>query len=269
MKVLVNSAGVQIVAHVTGEGTPVLLLHGFPDSAALWCHLTPKLNAAGYKTIAIDLRGFGESDAPAKVPSYDLRRAAQDALAVLDALAIQRAHLVGHDWGAALGWLLAGSRPDRFSSFSALSLGHARAYSKGGLRQFTKGWYMLPLLVPLLGEGTVRAANWYLLRRANPSESERWVRNLSRPGRLTAALNWYRANALHPPEHPNVNIPVLGIWSARDLALTENQMLESAKFVDGPWRYERIEGAGHWLPLDAAERIAPILLEHFESANRR
>jgi pimeloyl-ACP methyl ester carboxylesterase len=267
MKILVDSAGVQIVAHVAGEGTAVLLLHGFPDSSALWRHLTPMLNTAGYRTIAMDLRGFGESGAPAKVTNYELRRAAEDVLAVLDSLGIQRAHLVGHDWGAALGWFLAGSRPDRFLSFSALSLGHARAYSKGGLRQFMKGWYVLPALVPWLGEETVRAANWYLLRRANPSESDSWVRNLSRPGRLTAALNWYRANALHPPEHPSVSIPVLGIWSDDDLALTEKQMRESAKFVDGPWRYERIEGAGHWLPLDVPERLAPILLEHFASAS--
>jgi pimeloyl-ACP methyl ester carboxylesterase len=265
MNFILGSGGIRIATHTAGEGEAVVLLHGFPGSSALWRQLTPRLASAGYKTIAIDQRGFGESDAPIGVENYALSVAAGDVLAVMDALKLEKAHLVGHDWGAALGWLLAGTHRDRFPSFSALSLGHSRAYAKGGLPQFIKGWYILPALLPGVGEWAVRAANWRLLRRAHPTESEHWIANLSRPGRLTAALNWYRANALHPPDHPNVTVPVLGVWSDADLALTERQLQKSAKWVDAPFRYERIEGASHWFPLEVPERLAPLLLEHFES----
>lgn len=262
----VESHGIQLAVHTAGEGEAVVLLHGVPDSAALWRLVAPKLQAAGYQTVAIDQRGFGSSDAPAGIRSYSLPSMAEDAIAVMDSLGIQKAHLVGHDWGAAIGWLLAGKHPDRFLTFTALSLGHTRAYAKAGWEQFKKAWYILVALVPWLGEWLVRRADWRLLRRiTNHGEVARWIEDLSRPGRLTAGMNWYRANSLTPTDHPAVTIPVLGVWSDGDFALTEKQMTGSATFVTGPWRYERIEGASHWLPLDAPDRVSELLLGHFQT----
>lgn len=264
MSTRIQSGDVEVAVQTSGDGEAVLLLHGVPDSAALWRHVRPRLVDAGYKTVAVDQRGFGESSAPRGARSYKLRCLADDALAVLDALGIEKAHLVGHDWGAAVGWLLAGSRPDRFLTFTALSLGHARAYAKAGWEQLAKAWYILAVLVPSLGEWLVRRNDWRLLRElTNHPEVERWIADLSRPGRLTAGAAWYRANALTPTDHPPVTIPVLGVWSDGDFALTEKQMTESAKLVGGPWHYARIDGASHWIPLDAPERTTELLLEHF------
>src|SRR5439155_20638906 len=85
-----------------GEGQPVLLLHGFPDSSRLWRNQVPALVAAGYRVIAPDLRGFGESDKPENVDDYNILNIAADVFGILDALGVERTHVVGHDWGAVI-----------------------------------------------------------------------------------------------------------------------------------------------------------------------
>jgi pimeloyl-ACP methyl ester carboxylesterase len=263
-RLTVNGLGLNVLSE--GEGDAVLLLHGCPDSAALWREVVPRLVAARYRVVTLDQRGFGESDAPLGVSSYALPRLADDVLAVMDALGIEKAHLVGHDWGAAVAWLLAGNRPERFRTLSALSVGHARAYAAAGFPQLSKAWYILVALVPRLGEWLIRRRDFQLLKGITQHpEAERWVRDLSRPGRLTAGLNWYRANSLSVTDHPKVKIPVLGVWSDGDFALTEAQMTGSAKYVDGSFRYERIDGASHWFPLEVPERVSSLLLEFFEA----
>ncbi|HEY3493748.1 MAG TPA: alpha/beta fold hydrolase [Polyangiaceae bacterium] len=259
--------GIELNVRVEGQGEPVVLVHGFPDSSELWRLLTPRLVSAGFRTIALDVRGFGESDAPVGKRHYRLARLADDVLAVMDAFGIEKAHLVGHDWGAATAWFLAGTRPERFHTLTALSLGHARAYLAAGIRQIVRAWYIVLILVPFVAEAVARAWSWALFRAgsAHHPESERWFRDLARPGRLTAGFNVYRANALSAPAAPNVSIPVLGIWSDHDVALTEQQMTLSARFVEGRFRYERIEGASHWFPLEVPELLSQLLLDFFRN----
>jgi pimeloyl-ACP methyl ester carboxylesterase len=260
----IDVGGVQLNVHTAGAGPAILLLHGFPDSNALWRGVAPLLVSAGYRVIAPDQRGFGASDAPPGTANYRIECIVRDAIRLLDALDIEEAHLVGHDWGAVIGWFLAGEHPERFRSLTAVSVGHPRAYANAGPEQKRKGLYTF--LFQLRG-----LAEWYLARNdfanfrkwvRNYPETEHWVRDLSRPGRLTAALNWYRANLrriLMAP-HPRCPIPVLGIWSSRDFALAESQMLRSAEFVDGSWRYERLEGLSHWIPLEAPQELSRLLL---------
>ena len=107
----------------TGTGPPVLLLHGFPDSRFLWRAQVPALAAAGFRAIAPDLRGFGDAPRPPDVHSYRRPFLIADVLGILDALGVTRAHLVGHDWGAALAWRLAGSYAERFDRVVVLSVG--------------------------------------------------------------------------------------------------------------------------------------------------
>ncbi|MGH2811170.1 MAG: alpha/beta fold hydrolase, partial [Actinomycetota bacterium] len=104
-----------------GEGAPVLLLHGFPDSADLWRGQIPALVTAGFRAIAPDLRGFGQSDKPSKVEDYALLLILQDVVGLMDRLEVERAHVVGHDWGAVVAWLLATFQPERVGSLVAVS----------------------------------------------------------------------------------------------------------------------------------------------------
>lgn len=264
-RIQVNGVGLNV--HVEGHGEPVLLLHGFPDSNYLWRGVIPHLVETGCQVIAPDQRGFGESEAPQDKKQYDMDLIASDALAVLDALGISKARLVAHDWGAMIGWLLAGAHPERFESYVAVSVGHPSAYAAAGFEQKRKGWYVLFFQLEGIAEKAVMARDWSLFRKtvADHPELDHWIEDLSRPGRLTAGMNWYRANLskLWTADFPRVPIPVLGIWSDGDVALAEDQMIGSAAFVDASWRYERLEGVSHWVPLDAPDRLSELILDFY------
>ena len=268
MQIIVNDLSFEVL--IDGEGPPVLLLHGFPDSSALWRHQIPVLVDAGYRVIVPDLRGFGASDHPAEVEAYRMEVLISDVIGILAALGEQRVSVVGHDWGAALGWALAAAAPARVDRLAALSVGHPAAYFTDAMTQREKSWYMLFFLFTGIAEEGLRRDGWALLRALlrDQGDMDRYLVDLDRPGALTAALNWYRANLpaeifarVTPMPLPPVGCPVLGIWSDRDDHCGEAQMLASQRYVIGSWRYLRIEGAGHWIPLDAPETVNKALGE--------
>lgn len=265
----VDSAGVNLSVIDEGEGTPVLLLHGFPDRGSMWRNQIDALVADGYRAIAPDLRGFGDSDAPEGVEHYGLFALLGDAIAVLDALDVPTAHVVGHDWGAAISWLFATFNADRVRSLTAVSVGHPSAFSSAGVEQKQKSWYMLAFQHVGLAEDMVMRDDFAFLQNWGTGGSEdQWRADLSRPGRMTSTLNVYRANV--PPESllgpggmelPPVTVPTMGVWSDGDDALTEAQMKNSAQHVTGGFRYERIDGVSHWIPTAAADRLNALLLD--------
>jgi pimeloyl-ACP methyl ester carboxylesterase len=252
-----------------GEGAPVLLLHGFPDSSQLWRHQVPALVDAGMRVIAPDLRGFGESDKPEAVEDYAIARSVADLVSVLGGLGIERTHVVGHDWGAGLAWALAAYVPERVERLVVMSVGHPNTLRQPSVEQREKAWYQLLFQFTGVAEELIQRDDWKLFREllADAVDRERYIEDLSRPGALTAGLNWYRANARVDQElertrpFPAVDVPTMGIWSSGDNFLLEEGMLASGDHVTGTWRYERVEGAGHWLQLDAPERVNELLLE--------
>lgn len=253
-----------------GKGEPVLLLHGFPDSARLWRNQVPALVEVGYRVIAPDLRGFGRSSRPEGVDSYGIANSVGDVMALLEHLGIDSAHVVGHDWGAGVAWGLGLFASERAKTLTVLSVGHPKSFGdKSNLRQMQASWYMLLFQFEGIAEKLITQDDWAFARRwlADAVDLDHYIEGLSRPGALTAALNWYRANAkpsrfiAKPIEWPRIDLPVMGIWSTRDFALTEQQMADSGKHLDGPWRYERIEGAGHWLQLDAPAETNALLVD--------
>jgi pimeloyl-ACP methyl ester carboxylesterase len=261
-----------------GDGPPVLLLHGFPDSWRLWRHQLAALAKAGHRVIAPDLRGFGKTDRPAGVEEYKLRTLIADVVALLDVLHVDRAAVVGHDWGAALAWAMTRFVPDRVTRLVVVSVGHPLAGAAAGLAQRQRSWYMLWFQFPGVAERVLPENDWAFFRQwawkdARPGEdpdADRQVADLSRPGALTAGLNWYRANidpatfVVSDPTRisvPPVACPTMGVWSSGDFALTETQMTGSQRFVTGPWRYERLDGIDHWVPVHAPERLNELLVD--------
>jgi pimeloyl-ACP methyl ester carboxylesterase len=255
----------------SGSGEPVLLLHGWPDSHALWRHQVAALNAAGYRTIAPDLRGFGDSDKPSDVDEYGARSMIGDVVGVLDRLSLDRVHLVGHDWGAAIAWMTATAYADRIGSLTALSVGHPAAFRTAGMRQREKSWYMLFFQFPEAEQWLSENDFANLRTWAGHPGMDEVVGRLSKPGALRASLGPYRAMAAPrtliepPPQLPPVEAPTLGIWSSGDPALTERQMTGSADYVAGPWRYERLDGLGHWMQLENPEKVNDLLLTHLRT----
>lgn len=265
----IEANGIRVNVHDEGTGPAVLLLHGWPDTHELWRHQVTALASAGFRVMAPDLRGFGDSDKPTAVESYGILDLIGDAVGVLDHFGVEQAHVVGHDWGAAIGWVLAAVRPDRVASLAALSVGHPAAFASAGFEQREKSWYMLLFQFEGTAEQWLSADGFRNLRgwSRHPDIDEVAAR-LADPVALTASLNVYRAvlppeTLVNPPiELPPIQCSTLGIWSTEDTALTEAQMTASGDFVKGRWRYECIHGVGHWIPLDAPEPLNRLLLEH-------
>jgi pimeloyl-ACP methyl ester carboxylesterase len=260
----VNGLRMHVVS--AGQGAPVLLLHGFPDTHTVWRKQVAVLANAGLRVIAPDLRGYGETDAPPRVHDYAIETLRTDVLALLDALGIEKASLVGHDWGAVIGWQLCMAAPQRIDRFVALSVGHPAAIARAGFLQHLRLAYAAGFLVPGLAEYTLKCANWLFVRKFTRDRTQigYWRRSLRAPGRLTAALNYYRANTTLGLRHdwPKVMVPVMGVWSDGDPAMGEEQMRNSARYVKAEFRYERIEGADHWLQLTAPDRLNELLLDY-------
>jgi pimeloyl-ACP methyl ester carboxylesterase len=226
------------------------------------------LAAAGYRVIVPDLRGYGQSDKPADIAAYALPFLAGDVIAILDDLGLERAHVVGHDWGAALAWGLGSLVPDRVDHLVALSVGHPTSFGSAGLIQSEKSWYMLLFQFPGVAEQWLSQDGWANFRAwGKHPDADGVIADLEATGALTPALNWYRANV--PPQSwvdpplalPPVQATTLGVWSSGDFALTEQQMTGSAAHVTGPWRYERLDGPGHWMQLEAPDRVNELLID--------
>ncbi|MGH8981504.1 MAG: alpha/beta fold hydrolase [Acidimicrobiales bacterium] len=264
----VDNDGVGIAYDVHGEGRPVVLLHGFPDSGRLWRHQVPALVDAGFRVIVPDLRGYGGSDKPAAVDRYRIVELVADVCAVLDAEGVVRAHVVGHDWGAALAWVMAAVLPDRVDHLVAMSVGHPSSLRTDGFAQAEKSWYMLLFQFPGVAESWLSANGWANFRAwSGHPDADAVVADLDAKGSLTPALNYYRANV--PPESyvaaplelPAIKAPALGMWSSGDVALTEGQMTRSARYCATSWRYEHVERAGHWLQLDVPATVNGHLVD--------
>lgn len=245
----------------------VVLLHGFPDEALMWQRQIAALHAEGFRVLAPDTVGCGQSDMAPRRKDYDAQTVAADFIALLDHLDIERAQFVGHDWGAVLAWYVAIYFPQRVRKLVVLSVGHPTSYGRAGFRQKLLGWYTLYFQL-------VGIAEWLLMRRG-PLGLRFWLRShphidaiierMRAPGRLTAAIRLYRANLVSIlfKVHPDVTVPTLGVWSEHDNFLTEDQMTSSARRVRSGWQYQRLSG-GHWMSLEQPARINQILLDYLE-----
>lgn len=272
----VDLGDVRLNVATAGSGRPVVLLHGFPDSWRLWRHQIRVLAAAGYRVIAPDLRGFGRSSRPPDVADYRMSFLAGDVVGLLDSTGVDRAAVVGHDWGAVLAWHVASSMPERVDRLVVVSVGHPAA---GATSDTTdpqqRSGYLRWFLPPGVAERMLPRGDWRLFRDwgwhgAEPNtdpDCARQIADLSRPGALTAGLNWYRANlgSALPTDQPAramvaISCPTMGVWSTEDQFLAEGQMTRSEEFVNGPWRYEQVT-CDHWVPVHAADQLGNLLLD--------
>jgi pimeloyl-ACP methyl ester carboxylesterase len=173
-----------------------------------------------------DLRGYGRSDKPEAIEAYSLPLLGGDVMAIFGELNIAKAHVVGHDWGTALGWVLACLAPEKVDHLVALSVGNPVTFRRT-LAQREKSWYMLLFQFPGIAERWLTEDNWANFRTwARHPDTDGVIAESEANGSLTPALNWYRANV--PPESwvgppmrlPPVQAPTMGIWSTGDIALT-------------------------------------------------
>lgn len=269
----VSANGVRLHVVEKGEGPCVLLLHGFPESWWCWRYQIDPLVNAGYRVIAPDLRGYGESDVQGP---WDLETIAADVVALLQALCgEERVHLVGHDWGGIVAWHLAAHRPDRFHSLAVFNCPHPAQFRKALLtrpRQLRRSWYVFAFQVPVVPERMLtRDGGAPLLRmyrgnardRSNFSDAELrpFVEALLRPGQASAMIGWYRSSFRTSVRHyPRIRLPALLGWGMDDRALGYDDLIPGTeRWVEG-LRIERVEGVGHFITAEAPDWVNGQLL---------
>jgi pimeloyl-ACP methyl ester carboxylesterase len=254
------------------EGRLVLLLHGFPQTSAAWIPTMEALASAGHRAVAFDQRGYSPAARPAGVEHYALGHLVSDVIAVADQIGGHRFDLVGHDWGGAIAWHVAGQNPDRVRTLTVASTPHPAAFRaalKGELGgdQVEHSAYADFFRQPDLPEEMFLANDAAALRGVYaglPDEiAEDYIRMLTGPGALTGGLNYYRATKFDEQGNPGtISSPTLFVWSNGDEYLRREAAEATGSHVEGPYRFEELDGVSHWIPETAADDFSRILLEH-------
>jgi len=256
------------------DGPVVILLHGFPEFADAWVQVMKPFVAAGYRCIAIQQRGYSDDARPERVEDYQIDLLVGDVLAIADAVSAKRFHLVGHDWGGVVAWVLAARHSARLLTVTVLSTPHVDAFLeaiKVDPEQRKKSWYVGLFRFPFhVAEFLILRDNGKLLKSSyrgqlTEEQLECNVLRFSKPGVLTAALNWYRAlqNTLRVGIIHDV--PVLFIWGTADQALGRTAAVKTADFVSSKYKFVPLEDFSHWLLEQAPAECASLCLEHFSN----
>jgi pimeloyl-ACP methyl ester carboxylesterase len=244
------------------------LLHGFPENAGMWDAVLPALHRAGLRTAAPDQRGYSPGARPDDVAAYAMSELVGDALGLLDALGWASVDLVGHDWGAVVAWQLAARHPDRVRTLTAVSVPHPLALSaarRADPEQERRSAYIGLFRTPgkaeevLLADGARRLREMLVPMPADRVDA--FVRPMTEPGALTAALNWYRAagprdvDGLGP-----VPAPTSYLWGTDDVAVARSAAELCAEQVTGPYRFVELPGVSHWVPELSPDAVADAIV---------
>jgi pimeloyl-ACP methyl ester carboxylesterase len=251
------------------DGEPVVLLHGFPQRSNCWDAVVPPLASAGYHVVRMDQRGYSPGARPSGRRAYRSTEVVADAAALVDHYG-GSAHVVGHDWGAAVAWALAAERPEAVRSLTAVSVPHPAAFTRALVTssQAVRSWYMLFFQLPWLPERILRSQFERIMRMSGQSAeaARRDAAGFDEPGALTGALNWYRAIPLVAPRRQNalVQAPTLFVWSDGDIAITRRGVDNTPRYVRGPYQFVALRGVSHWIPDEVPDRLADLLLDHLK-----
>jgi pimeloyl-ACP methyl ester carboxylesterase len=276
----VSANGLTFSAIAAGErgARPVVLLHGFPQTSASWHKEMRALADAGYRALAFDQRGYSSGARPPEISDYGIEHTVGDALAVADAQGMERFDLVGHDWGAMVAWVLAAKHPDRVRTLTAVSVPHPGSFGavlrSGEEDQAQRSSYIGVFRQPggvaekiLLGDdGSGDGLRRMFAMSGMPEgapEVDQFTEVLTQPGALTAALNWYRAmDGSFGSDAGPVTMPTLFVWGNEDIAVGRTSAEGNVKWVSGEYRFEELDGVGHWIPEAASERLSSLMLSH-------
>jgi pimeloyl-ACP methyl ester carboxylesterase len=253
-------------------GEPVILLHGFPETSAMWSGVMAAVADEGYRCVAPDQRGYSPGARPRGIESYRHEELVGDVVALADALGFSRFHLVAHDWGAAIAWLVAIAAPSRLASLTVLSIPHYHAFAEGTWTDPQVEDYRRFLTLVLAPDGAAERVLGHdhlavvraLLTEHSAAEQEQLVAVLDQPGALSAALAWYRASDGHrrilSAAAEPVAVPTLLIMGrdepyAGPLAIALGEKIPVAD-------YRRVDlDAGHWLVQERPAEVTRAIIE--------
>jgi pimeloyl-ACP methyl ester carboxylesterase len=266
----------EVVEGGSADGEVVVLLHGFPQDATCWSRVTPYLHEAGLRTLAPHQRGYSAGARPRRASAYRLTELVADVVDVMDSAGVERAHVVGHDWGGALAWALAQAHPERVASLVVLSTPHLAAM-RWALRhgdQARRSWYVLAFQLPVLPERVMAR----MLRRGDLARSgvpaddaRRYAARLGRAEALRGPVNWYRGllrgRGGRGGRQGAVRVPTTYVWGSRDPFLGRAAAERTARHVEADYRFVEVD-AGHWLPEREPELVARAVIDRVTEAAR-
>jgi pimeloyl-ACP methyl ester carboxylesterase len=254
------------------EGRPVLLLHGFPQTGLVWRRQAEALAAQGCRVVAPDQRGYSPGARPERPEDYRMGLLVDDVVAITEELGWTAFDLVGHDWGGAVAWWTAQAHPGRVRTLTVVSTPHPGALAttlrtdedQRNRSRYMIDWREAPATEERMLAHDAQELRGFFAGKVPKDSADAYVRHLSEPGALTAALNWYRAGR---PDGAIgvVEVPTLYVWSTRDSAFGPAAAQETGRWVDGPYRFETLEDVGHWVPEEAPETLSRLLLEHLRA----
>ncbi len=253
------------------NGEAVILLHGFPQSAEAWRDTVGWLARRGYRGVAPSLRGYSPGANPPNPQDYAMSELIADVLGIADALGIGRFHVVGHDWGGALAWMIAANHPDRILSLTSISTPHPLALAEA-LRtpgQALRSSYMGFFRIRRVPEAVLSFANFAQQgfgTRVSGLPKWAWQRDrdqLRRVG-MHGPLNWYRGATRGMGRPRRVTVPTLYIWGRHDMFLGRRAAQLTEKCVIGEYTFVELN-AGHWIAERNPEQLQRLLGEHLEA----
>ncbi|WP_286435078.1 MULTISPECIES: alpha/beta hydrolase [unclassified Acinetobacter] len=250
------------------DGQIFVLLHGFPETNKSWQETAQILNEAGYRTFAVNQRGYSLTAQPSKRRDYRSSALVEDVNALLDLIA-QPVYLVGHDWGAVVAWDVAQRYPEKINHLITISVPHKAAYIRSMLmsNQLLKSYYMglfqLPKIPELLFEKFPKIGLG-LLRNTGMTEQQLqdFQQDIVTEKRLSPALNWYRGIPFSSNKNllKAVTVPTLFIWGKHDAAIGYKSVELNHQYIDAPYK-EIIMDATHWIPVQNAKELSGYILE--------
>lgn len=271
-----NGVNLHVAMAGPQDGPLVILLHGFPEFWYGWRKQMPALAAAGYAVWAPDQRGYNRSNKPAGVGAYHIDTLAADVVGLIEASGHQQVYLVGHDWGAAVAWWVAGKYPARVKKLAILNVPHPAVMRRTVIEdaeQRRRSWYIFFFQAPWLPERSLSQNNFTNLIRALKGSSRRgaftdadiaaYRQAWAQPGALTAMLNWYRAAVRFQGMGVGlgrITMSTLMIWGMQDIALSRTMAQPSIDLCDNG-RLVLIENASHWVQHEEPETVNRLLLE--------
>lgn len=278
----IEANGLTFAIDEVGTGEDVALcLHGFPENRFSWRHQLPFLAARGWRAVAPDLRGYGDSDRPAARAAYGIDHLAADVEAMFETLGARRRLLVGHDWGAMIAWMVALRGRVALDGLVVMNVPHPGVFARvlrRSPRQMARSWYVLFFQLPGLPERLMTAnrarrvagafVGMAVDKSALPREVlDRYRESALRPGAMTAMINYYRANGgmlTRRAAWPVLAVPTLMVWGEEDQALGL-ELTEGYEGLVADFTLRRLPGVSHWVQQEAPARVNAALDEWLDA----
>ena len=274
---LIRAGGLDFTADVGGppDGELVLFLHGYPQTRYTWRRELPVLAERGYRVCAPDQRGYSARARPSGIDSYRVELLVGDALAIADALGHEQFHLVGHDWGGHLAWVVAALHPHRVRTLATVSRPHPRAFLKAmkiDQRQSARSGHHSAYLRAeatdeLLADDAARLRTIFKRSGVPDADAEAYLATVGHRAALDAALNWYRAvprSNIKSDEVPAVTVPTLYVWGNADQTVGRAAAEGTREWVDAAYKFVELPGVGHFVTDEAPGAFTAELIEHLE-----